>query len=336
MKIIRKELTPLEISPYGTFWDPSCSCVKSVPPGGGTPFENPAADPRTNPANLIPLRATGDIPCDSAANVVYKLKASVNELVQSLDQFQIATSTLALFLAFFPGVGDVADFFIALGEIAIAIGASTIEGAFTDDQWELVLCIVYCHMASDGSISAAAVASILSDITAQCNETVNSILSHEINGLGWVGMTDAGASGAVTGDCTACACVWCYEWLSIAEIHVDWVTVDDVAGSQFYNADFGTTITDMSMGWTKNGVGTGSGSGIGIWNGAAFTNNKVLILPIGASTSPTSVTFAAEASLGGVSFGLNAAARSGGVVAITSFQLKGTGAHPAWTGGHEC
>lgn len=204
MKIIRKELTARDISPYGTFWDADCECVMSVPPGGGTPYANPAADPRTDPAGLLPARTSASPQCDAAANMVDKLKASVNELVQSLNQFQIATGTLALFLAFFPAVGEVADFFIALGEVAIAIGSSTIEGAFSDDQWALILCILNGAINTDGTVTATQVSAILTEIGIQCNSTVNSVMLNEINGLGFVGLTNAGATGDVTGDCSDC------------------------------------------------------------------------------------------------------------------------------------
>jgi len=210
MGIVRKLLTPDEVAAANTRYDSDCDCVQVTTDGGTTWTDAPGLNPRSQPAYRLPARGGADPRCDAAANMQDKLKSFVAQDVAGLAQFQLATALIGIVLIFLPEAGIIFDLFIAVAEAIITIGADAIEGAFTDAQWAIVLCILYCDIGSDGTVSSSQLSTIISDIETQCDSVVYDVLSLHLQMIGEVGLTNAGASGDVTGDCSSCECAWCY------------------------------------------------------------------------------------------------------------------------------
>lgn len=212
MKQIRGLLAPSQVTPTGTRYDGGCDCIQISPDGGTTWNDVPGLDPRNDPAYMFPARTGSDPRCDAAANMTAKLQSMVEQAERTITAFQMATAFLAIMLPFLGEAGLLVDLIIAVGEAIITIGAGEISLAFTSDQWDLINCILYCDSETDGTLTADDLSQILSDIHDQCNSVVSDVMVLLALMNGFVGLSNAGATGDLTGDCSGCNCAWCYEW----------------------------------------------------------------------------------------------------------------------------
>jgi len=222
MEIVRKQLSSNEIQPVGTRWNGATDTVQQTPDDGTTWNDAPQLDPRRDPAYQLPPRGGSDPKCDAAANMLAKLKTMVLIFESEIAVFQAATALLAIILVFLPGVGIVVDALLAIADLLVTLGASAISTAFTDEQWDLILCILDCEISDDGTVNENQFNAIISDIFNQCDTVVYDVMYTLLPGLGWVGLTNAGATGEETGDCSACDCPpRCHEWSNVGSTAVD-------------------------------------------------------------------------------------------------------------------
>ncbi len=213
IQVVRKELAATQVTPANLRWNPDTNTVQQTPDGGSTWVDNPAADPRYGAGFQLPARSSSDPQCDAAANMVVKLKSSVNIFEAEIAQVQAANALLDILLVFLPEVGIVVEALVAATEFILTIGADVISAAFTDDQWAIVLCILYCDIASDGTVNQTQFDKILDDMHTQCSTVVYDVLYTLFTlSLGVNGVSNAGATGSETGDCSSCACGWRYRW----------------------------------------------------------------------------------------------------------------------------
>lgn len=352
MKIIRKKLSPDEINASASAYYDDCSCYKTIPPGGGTPYANPAADPRSNAWALLPARTGSDIPCNAAANMVDKLKSMVAQAVGGLDQFQIATGLLEVLLVVFGvATGGLGDLLIAGGELFITIGVDTISTAFTDDQWQLILCILLDNVNPDGSVSPGGDTTILSEIATQCNSTVYDVMIVCIGSLGYVGLSNAGASGDVSGDCAACG-EWCYRfnftvddggWSGVAgSVYtpgVGWVSDDHFASPNAYvYTDATITFSSTEIVYAKITFDFSAGiqscpdeAVVGLWSGN-FATPLILFTEPDSPGSPQE--WSGSTTTGQLVFQLQPGCRissstpPGGSATMLQIEVHGTGSNP--------
>jgi hypothetical protein len=252
--VLRKRLSEDEFSPAGQRYNVDCDCTQTSPDGGTTWVDNPGIDARHNTAYQLPPRGGDDPQCDAAANATAKLKFEVNVFEQTLSQLQVVNALIAIIDPFFGEVGLFLAVIQAIAEAALAIGSSAISSAFTDDQWDLIQCIVYCHMQPDGTVTADGLAQMLLDIHAQCSTVVYDVMYFTLPSLGEVGLTNAGASGDLTGDCSGCACDHCFKLdLAVADGSAHGLTIQG-----------GTYIP--GTGWQGNNYGSGNLSDLfGYW-----------------------------------------------------------------------
>jgi hypothetical protein len=141
---------------------------------------------------------------------------------------------------------------------------------------------------------------------------------------------------SVEADCSGCeSSVWCYEWSSTADMLLDgWTHAIDTGLSDFWAAGMTEEITDLAFTYAWNGVGGDGDSAVAWWGGTGFTDRVDLVTPLSAAPSP--YVWTGDHSCTEVSFGLNAASTSAGVVAVLTLHLEGTGTRPAWTHGTDC
>jgi len=217
MKIVRGRLAASEVTPANLRWNSDTGLVQQSADAGVTWINAPQQDPRHGAGFQLPPRGGGDPQCDAAANMIVKLKAMVNLFEGTLGQLQAVNALVDIVLVFLPEVGIVIEALLAITEFLLTIGAEAISTAFTDDQWNLIEQALYCNLHSDGTIDATGLSSAISRIHDDCNAVVYDVLTAPIlgvfAGLGEVGLSNAGATGSETGDCTGFACNWCYQYL---------------------------------------------------------------------------------------------------------------------------
>ncbi len=257
MKIIRGRLSASDVTPATLRWNPDTNTVQQTADGGATWTDQPTLDPRSGDGYRLPARTTSDPRCDAAANMVVKLKSMVNIFESELAQLQAVNALVDIVLVFLPEVGIVIEALLAATEFLLTIGADVISAAFTDDQWDLVKCILYCDISGDGTVTSSQFDTIISDIHDQCSTVVYDVLFTLLHlALGDVGLSNAGATGDATDDCSSCACRWCRTWLGGDGLG-DWVVPYDILGNAggTYNAGTdqidGTEINDQHNVWAS-------------------------------------------------------------------------------------
>lgn len=213
VQVIRRRLSSNDVTPDNLRWNSECDCVQQTPDGGSTWIDSPGQDPRRAAGFQLPPRGGADPQCDSAANMVAKLKSMVNIFEAEIAQLQAANALLDIVLVFLPEVGIVLAALLAITEFLLTIGADAISSAFTDEQWNLVEQAIYCNLNNDGSMSQNGFESALSRINQDCDPVVYDVLFNLMPGIGWVGLSNAGATGDLTGSCGSFACNWCYAYL---------------------------------------------------------------------------------------------------------------------------
>jgi len=244
VEIVRKQLSTTEIQPAGTRVNVSTDTVQTTPDNGTTWNNAPQLDPRISTIYQLPPRGGSDPQCDAAENMLLKLQNMVLIFENEIAAFQAATAVLAIILVFLPGAGIVIDALLAICDLLITIGASAIAAAFTSDQWDLIRCILYCNIESDGTVTEADYNGILADIYTQCSTVVYDVMFTLLPGIGWVGLTNAGATGEAVGDCSACSCMWTYTWDFKANGASDWFA--DPSGTGGYGSG---SLISPGNGW---------------------------------------------------------------------------------------
>lgn len=183
--------------------------------GGVTWVDTPSADPRHN--TLLPPLGTADPRCDNAATMLLLLQTLVQQLLDGVQQGRDALLMVSAMLAVMTILGFFGVFVVvieALVAAALAAGFSALSAAFTSTEWDDLLCILYCNLQGDGTLTGLGLANVVSDVNANLPTLTAAILGYYFNSLGEAGLNDARAVvGVQTGVCTACTgCGWCYEF----------------------------------------------------------------------------------------------------------------------------
>lgn len=248
IQILRQRLTIDDFSPPSLRYNPDTDTVQYTPDGGTTWTDAPESDPRHSMTLRLPPLTTSDVKCDSAANMVKWLHDFLDQVIAA---GALASEVLLIVNLFLQWLELLTGFFSVIlsliteaAEIIATIGSSALDAAFSSDQYDLLLCIFYCNMDSDGSVSAAQLADIETDVSAQLNTTAALVTNLILGVQGETGLTNAGRVGSETGDCSGCDCGWCFE--------VD-LTVDDFGIVQISGCPFGTWVS--GSGWRSDSTG---------------------------------------------------------------------------------
>lgn len=243
MKIVRKKLTADEFSPANKRYVIETDMVQTSPDGGVTWYDDPGADPRHNPLNLLPARSGPDAQCDAAENMMQHFKAQVDAFLTGGSILAVVNVWLGLLL-FIPGVNVIVALLLAVADALFTTGVVVIEAAMTDPVYDQIKCILFCHIDADGQMSAEQLAAVYGDIDLLIGGVAAEVFHQVTSAWGEVGFSNAGATGEATGDCDDCACAWCY----VFDFEVSDGGFTGVSGSNWVEG----------QGWT--GVDLGSGS----------------------------------------------------------------------------
>lgn len=338
VSVIRKRLSETDWGNPDYRYDATCDCIQYTPDSGATWVDAPGNDPRHAPQFLKPPVAGSNKQCDAAANMVKWLKDFIDEVTLIMDGGAVATAVINKLLEFidlvFPGA-DLLTLIIAVAGAIFDIGATALTAAFTSDQYELLLCIFYCHEDANGTIFAPQFGGVQAEITSELNTTAALVVNLILSVQGEIGLSNAGAIGHETGDCSACVCTWCHEWNETELGEGDWTFPFDVQGGQsvyISSAAFGAHITKIAMTYTSSMDCVGS-DGSAIWDHPGF-GGTIIAEAIPTTTSPQTLTWTGDDDFtAGLSMGDVCQA---GSVHITLLHIEGTGTIPAWLHGHSC
>lgn len=212
IQIVRKLLTPDEVSNPNQRYNADCDCVQTSYDGGATWTDTPNADPRHYDGfRLAPV--TGDDPqCLAAGNMTDKLKFILDTIITSATIFGAATAVVNVILVFAPAEGILLDLILAICEALFDAGLAAVNAALTSGVYDQLLCILYCSIGADGQVSAAQYALIRSHVDDQIGGLAAIAIDYALDQLGEVGLSNAGTLGESERDCSGCVCEWFYEF----------------------------------------------------------------------------------------------------------------------------
>jgi len=336
MNIIRKKLSPDEISPPGLRYNEECDCVQQTPDNGETWIDNPGADPRHGDGFRLPARTGGDPQCDAAANMVAFIHEYIDGIISTVSLIQEANAILLIFAVLTGGAGILVDLILVIVEAMLTIGVTELDDAFTEEVYDQIKCIIFVNIDPDGQMSAEQLAIIDSQINSVIGGLIVPVaMDLTLRLWGEVGLSNAGVQGDETGDCDDCA--WCYEWLDTAELLAEsWTHDTDFYYSSHWNANWGGKITRVEFGYTWNGLdGSGAGSHVFLWKDQYATLIQ-RYLPLNTSPGSPFVWEGEEDISNGIQWGLNTNGIEDGTVSTTYLKISGIGARPNWSHGHVC
>lgn len=217
MKIIRGKLDAAQVSNPSIRYNPDTDQIEMSPDGGTTWNPAPGSDPRHSLAFLRPPVAGSSKQCDAAANMTKWLHDFIDQMLFDFELVGTVTTIInSILLSLNELTAGYATFLELISELAETIstaGAVALAAAFTSTEYDLLTCIFYCNVDVNGRVDANGLSIIQSEITAQLNTTAALITNAILSIQGEIGLSNAGAIGGQTGDCSGCAsCDWCHVW----------------------------------------------------------------------------------------------------------------------------
>lgn len=212
--VIRGRLSEEDVTPPNIRYNPDTDTVQFSPDGGVTWNDAEGQDPRRAPAFLKPPLTGSDLQCDAAANMTAWLKAFLDEIIADLEFIGTVGLVVSTAINFWALLFEPVAIIELIAEAATTIGgvgSSALDAAFSSETYDLILCIFFCDIGTDGQVSEEQFTQIQTDMSA-LNATAQIVMALILGAQGRIGLSNAGAIGSETGDCDDCACGWCYEF----------------------------------------------------------------------------------------------------------------------------
>lgn len=315
--------------------------------GGLTWHDDPGGDPRNAGTATPPLpgEASSSKRCAAADNVRDLFEQYRDNLIEIVGATPTILAIIAGILAFIgtvlglSGVGTaIGVLFLTMAAEMIQIGGTGISGEITFLRLQAFRCLVYCRMNDDGELTYEAWQGLLADIAGRFSGFAETFFYQTVNGMGYIGVSNAGTIGAATADdCEDCDCdaEWCYEF--------DFLTSDGDWEIRS-GAPYGTWVS--GQGW----VGTSAGSGVAVVASrtleaftithidydvvAAGTLNAVVIIDnsvaVASNDNVPSGHYSWNGTVSGTDITINpsSGASQGADCRITHIRFSGTGSNP--------
>lgn len=208
MAVIRKRLDQTEVTPSNIRWDATCDCTQQTPDGGDTWVDSPTQDPRYSSIFQLPARTGGDPHCDSAQQMHDRIKNMLDAVITSSNILQAINGVVALVSIFLFEFGIIIEAIWAFVSTIFNIGTTTLDAALTETVYDDLLCILYCEIESDGTVTQGDFDTIYARVNDEIGGVAAIAITNVLLSIGNVGLTNAGALGEVTGDCDSCDCGW--------------------------------------------------------------------------------------------------------------------------------
>lgn len=209
--------------------------------GGTTWFDDPANDPRNDGTASPPLPgdASDSKRCAAADNVRDLFEQYRDNLISIVGATPSIIAIVAGILAFIgtilglSGVGvAIGVLFLSMAAEMIQIGGTGISGAITFTALQDFRCLVFCRMNNDGELTYDAWQLLLADIAGTFSGFAETFFYQTVNGMGYIGVSNAGTIGASTAADCECDCLCQFS-----------VTFES-GGWDVYDVAFGTVESD--------------------------------------------------------------------------------------------
>jgi len=247
IQIVRKLLTPDEISNPNQRYNADCDCIQTSYDGGATWTATPDADPRHFPGFLFSPLVADDPQCLAAGNMTDRIKTILDIIIVSSTIFECATGLINVLLVLLPGAGILIDLVLAAAEALFTLGLAAVDSSLTSDVYDQLLCIIYFEIDASGQCSADAYNSIRSHVDSQIGGTAAIAIDYALDQLGEVGLSNAGTLGESTRDCSGCVDTWCYLFDS-SNIFEDWTAVSYAGAVAAWNSTDGNWQSQFASG----------------------------------------------------------------------------------------
>ena len=214
---------------------------------GGVTWENhPELDPRDDYIGSPPLPGVSSSAkrCAAADNVralFVEYRDNIIQLLTDASGLIAIVAGILAFLAVITGISGAAiGISVLLMGLATALLSETpasVAAQIDDIALDTFRCLVYCRMNNDGELTYGEWVGLLADIAAEFTGFPETFFYQTVNGMGYIGVTNAATLGAATAaDCGDCNCGTCAEkyqiylgnpaYGSIVEYGADFITVD--------------------------------------------------------------------------------------------------------------
>lgn len=223
MNIIRKKLTPDEVSPPNLRYNSDCDCIQQTPDGGTTWTDTPGQDPRSADGFRLPPRGGSDPRCDAAANMRANIETQITNVGNAMSTANNSLSGISVIIGIFSFAAELTllpTLILDFCNYFFGVGVSALQAAFTSTVYDELENIFYCNISADGTVTAAqftAIQNAVSDHFGALNQ-VNLALQLQLNFMGAVQLSNAGATGTAVGSCGSFECCpdgleWCHTLL---------------------------------------------------------------------------------------------------------------------------
>lgn len=324
MKVIRKLLTPDEVTPPSIRWNEGTDTVEQTPDGGETWVETPELDPRHGAGFRRPPLTGEDARCNAAARQAAAWEEVYGIFMESTNALQFLAIILQILLALAGGVGVLIGLIFLIFDALIFIGKENMEAQFSEEVWDEIMCIIYRNIGEDGQISEAQLSDIYDEIGATYPGTVYNTLIEIGHLFGEVLLSNASVERGEIGDCDDCDDLWCKEVTDFSGWTQD-SSGQGTISSVFLRSFVDTTITHVEFDWVLGGSPTGGTAALAAWAGDAYDLPRFIF---GTDISTLHVEWDGSLFVGGLTFGVNGNSGSGGTVTITRLLMRGTGDEP--------
>lgn len=255
MMVIRKRLSATEGDPPNTRYNPDTDIFETSVDGGTTWTPNPGADPRSNPAYLMPPVEGSNAQCAAAFGMTEGIREYVDGIQSASSAGTIATFGLSFMALAIPAIGTMWALALLVADAINVIGVAIVVSAFTEEVYEQLLCIFFNNIDPDGRISAAQMADVQTAIDSDIGDSsVSAVTALFFSQWGFVGLTNNGfrlQDGSA--DCEDCGCPGGTDWCQTLfereiESPAGFTVVTDEWGAQ------GVRFDEGAEGWAWESV----------------------------------------------------------------------------------
>jgi len=332
MEIVRKYLTPDEISPRRYRYNTTTEVLEQTPDEGETWNEDTASDPRYNTSGLLPALTGSDAHCRAAEGMANAVRQLVDARIAAATAFEMSGTLIGLF-AFIPGFGLLWALIVALATAAFTFSIIVLESEFTEEVYDAIRCFFFCYTSEDGAMSHDQLVAAYDAAPGEFSSVASQWVQMTLTSLGEVGMSNAGVALQAAADCGECACYWCYQWDNVADMALDgWSLAINNPESKYWTYSPATlSIEYAEASWSSTGNSGHASSAWSLWKlniGEAIT----IVSPLN-SANPHIWSSETAVLAGSLTVGVNT---PDGETLLTGLRIAGHGSHPNWTHGSEC